>query len=145
MIFLAVGPVVLALSIWQYSRVLTYMRIRVNEFETFNSWISSASFLMMVFLLVGYIIIAVSFAINSEEYDYLLVSFVFFFGALSVLCMVNVQKAMAKSMSLQLLETLQSIIDPKGANNCLKGHSEYVYSLAELIYKNLPGDVKEKN
>jgi HD-GYP domain-containing protein (c-di-GMP phosphodiesterase class II) len=139
------GALIMTWSIWQYYLVLNYMKKQTYEQKIFQNWIYGASFMMMIFFLVGYIIFAVMLAISPFHSESLLVALIFFFGAIFVLFMVNVQKTMSKTITGKLLETIQSMVDAMEAKDFYtKGHSEHVLKLAELLYRHLPDNVKLK-
>ena len=132
-------------SIWQYYRVLHYMKVQTYEQKIFHNWIYGVSFMMMLFFMVGYVLFAVTLIIETFHPDSLLVSAIFFFGAIFVLFMVNVQKTMSKTITNKVVETMQSMIALIEAKDYYtKGHSEHVCRLAELLYEHLPDDIKQK-
>jgi len=144
-VLVVTGAMILAWSTLRYYRVFVYMRSQTYEHRTFHSKIYSVSYLMMLFFLVGYIYVAFTLIIGTITFDFLPVSLIFFFGAIFVMCMVNVQKIMAKTICKQISETIQSMIDAIEAKDFYtKGHSEHVLRLSELLYEFMPGDAKSK-
>jgi HD-GYP domain-containing protein (c-di-GMP phosphodiesterase class II) len=139
------GAVVMGYSILEYNKVLRYMKTQTYEYNIFHNWIYVASFIMMLFFMVGYLVFAFTIFINVYNHNYLLVSFIFFFGAIFVLFMVNVQKTMSKTIVNMLNETIQSMIYSMEAKDFYtKGHSDHVSKLAELLYEHLPETLKRK-
>ena len=86
-------------SIAKFYNSLIHFKKHSNEQKIFSHWIYLASFLMMCFFLVGYIIVAYSlFTRRSAIYSSdLLISVIFFLGAIFVLAMVYVVKSMISS------------------------------------------------
>ncbi|MDR2939229.1 MAG: HD domain-containing protein [Clostridiales bacterium] len=138
-----IGAIIMGCSILDYYRVLEYMKKQAYEKKIFNNKIYIASFIMMVFFFIGYIF--TGFVIKNSEFhfDQLLISLIFFFGAIFVLCMVTVQWTMAKTISNKTTELIQSMIYSVEAKDLYtKGHSEHVFKLVVLFYNYLPQDIK---
>jgi len=98
---------------------------------------------MMVFFFIGYIGVTVISATGLVISDFLLVSVIFFFGSIFVLCMVSGQKKMSGTIVRQTVETIHTMIGSIEAKDIYtKGHSEHVLRLVELIYQHLPDHIK---
>ena len=139
------GAIILSASVMLYYRVLSFMKSQTYDERTFNNWIYGASFAMMSFFFLGYISVGLKVARNEYQSDQLLVSLIFFFGSLFVLCMVRVQQIMTATITNKTIETIQSMIDAMEAKDVYtKGHSEHVYNLVDIIYRHLPLELKTK-
>ena len=139
------GALILSISMLLYYRILSFMKSQTYDEHTFNHWIYGASFAMMSFFFIGYISVGMKVARSDYQPDLLLVSFIFFFGSLFVLCMVRVQQIMTTTITNKTIETIQSMIDAMEAKDVYtKGHSEHVYNLVEVICRHLPHDLRSK-
>ena len=139
------GATILSASMMLYYLVLSFMKSQTYDERTFNNWIYGASFAMMSFFFLGYISVGQKIARNAYQSDQLLVSLIFFFGSLFVLCMVRVQQIMTTTITSKTVETIQSMIDAMEAKDVYtKGHSEHVYNLVDIIYRHLPLELKAK-
>lgn len=82
-------------SIVRYYKSLQKMKFYSDSEKTFSNWIYLASMVLMIFFLVGYVVTAASIintnVVNTQN---LLISAIFFFGAIFVLVMVFVFKKM---------------------------------------------------
>ncbi len=143
MVFL--GAVLMAFNINKYVLTIKYMKNQTYDERLFKSWIYNASLSMMIFFLIGYIIFAV-FMITGEFVEfYILIALIFFFGAIFVACMVKVQNIMTSTITQKTSELIQSMVVSMEAKDLYtKGHSEHVRRLAELIYNNLPFEMRKE-
>ena len=138
------GAVIMAFGIVQYKKVLRLLKKQNYQTRVFQNSIYSASFVMMCFFLIGYVIVGVSLLLTGYESYYFMISIIFFFGAVFVLCMVNVQRLMSSEIIKQTADIIQSmIIAMEAKDNYTKGHSEHVCRLVKLLYHNLPVSVQQ--
>jgi HD-GYP domain-containing protein (c-di-GMP phosphodiesterase class II) len=148
MTLIVLGAVIMAYSMFQYYRLLVYMNGQIYEKHTFHHWIYGASFMMMTFFLIGYVCVfamQLTGAYDNDANNFTLISLIFFFGAIFVLCMVNVQQKMTGTIAAKSLENIRSLIGSiEAKDKYTKGHSDHVYTLVELIYNHLPGDIKSQ-
>ncbi len=139
------GAIIMAYSIIRYYLTLGYMKNQNYEQKVFNNWIYGASFSMMVFFFIGYVGVGVTLLSSEFEAYYLMISMIFFFGALFVFCMVKVQRIMAETITDKTIETIQSMVSAMEAKDIYtRGHSEHVRNLVLLIYNYLPAQLKSK-
>jgi len=75
---------------------------------------------MIVFFLIGYICVSIWLVISAIDYNYLLVSFIFLFGSLLILCMVNAQKTVIKNTTKHISGLLRSMFDSIEVNYLYK-------------------------
>lgn len=143
LILIFLGVFIMAFSIMQYYKILLLLKKQNYETRVFQSSLYGASFIMMCFFLVGYIIIGVIlFSAKFRSY-YIIISLIFFFGGIFVLCMVNVQRLMSAAIIKQTGDILQSmIIAMEAKDNYTRGHSEHVCRLVKLLYEHLPTTIQ---
>lgn len=140
---ICMGILIMAYSLCTYYKTLTYMREQNYDKNVFNQWVYGASFIMMIFFLVGYVSVAGMFVTNHYEPYYVVIAMIFFFGAIFVLCMVRVQKVMAETITNKTIETLQSMVSAMEAKDIYtKGHSEHVRNLSMLICEHMPHNLR---
>ncbi len=139
-----IGALIMSISIYSYYKTLLYMQKQTYDKNIFNQWIYGASLMMMIFFLIGYIGVSIVFVTGTYEPYFTLISFIFFFGAIFVFCMVKVQKMMSETITNKTTETIQSMVRTMEAKDVYtKGHSEHVHNLCVLMYQHLPHAVKD--
>jgi len=97
----------------------------MNTKKLFSDWIYAFCFALMSFFFVGYVICMVSYATKSEvSMDNLLVSFIFFFGAIFVFAMIKMTRRMflmkkehAELTIASTMDGLTSIPNRRGFDN----------------------------
>ncbi len=140
---ISVGALIMGYSIYTYCKTLMYMREQTYDKKVFNQWMYGASLIMMLFFLIGYVLVGVMFSTSEYEAYFAVISLIFFFGAIFVLCMVKVQRMMSETITSKTTETIQSMVRAMEAKDIYtKGHSEHVRKLSLLIYEHLPLGMK---
>ena len=106
------GAGIMLYSIYKYYKSLAQLKIHMNTKRLFSDWIYAFCFVLMSFFFVGYVICMVSYATKSEvSMDDLLISFIFFFGAIFVLAMVTMTQRMFLMKKEHAELTIMSTID----------------------------------
>ncbi len=143
MVMITLGVLIMGYSIYAYYKTLAYMREQTYDKSVFNQWIYGASFIMMIFFLIGYIAVGGMFISSHYEPYYIVIAIIFFFGAIFVLCMVNVQTIMSETITNKTAETIKSMVSAMEAKDIYtKGHSEHVRNLSVLIYHHMPTSMR---
>lgn len=134
------GVLIMILSILQYCKVLEYLRAESYSQKLFSRWIYSVGMLLMMFFLAGYILLDAVYWFSEEirAYDILIAS-VFFFGAVFVQLVVQIQVEMFGTISKKTQELVKALVNAVEAKDSYtKGHSQHVFNLAKLLYCYLP-------
>ena len=94
-ILVAFGACIMAYSIFQYYRSLLQLKIQIKAKKLFSDYIYAACFIMMLFFLVGYVVVGISYLVNEDTNpaDFL-IALIFFFGAIFVFAMVKMVQRM---------------------------------------------------
>ena len=94
------GAGIMLYGITKFYGFLVQLKAQINARKLFSSFIYAACFAMMIFFLIGYVVIAVSFALNAEigSQD-LLIAVIFFLGAVFVAAMVSMLRRMFESVT----------------------------------------------
>ena len=94
------GAGIMLYGIIKFYNLLVRFKAQINARKLFSSFIYMACFVMMLFFLIGYVIIAVSFTLNTElgSHD-LLIAVIFFLGAVFVTAMVTMLRRMFESVT----------------------------------------------
>ena len=119
------GAGIMLYSIYKYYKSLAELKIHMNTKKLFSDWIYAFCFALMSFFFVGYVICMVSYATKSEvSMDNLLVSFIFFFGAIFVFAMIKMTRRMflmkkehAELTIASTMDGLTSIPNRRGFDN----------------------------
>jgi len=99
-LLIAIGAFILLWSIGKFYQSLVELKKRIRAKRLFSDFIYLACFLMVVFFLIGYIVIACEYAVNPPDMaEKLLISVIFFFGAVFVFSMVTMVKRMFDAIS----------------------------------------------
>jgi len=95
----ALGAGVMLYSIYRYYKSLTDLKEQMNAKKLFGDWIYAFCFVLMLFFLIGYIICLVAYTIKHvASMDDLLISVIFFFGAIFVFAMGTMMRRMFTTM-----------------------------------------------
>lgn len=137
------GAVIMAVGIFRYRKLLRRMKQQIYEKKVFQNKLYGICFSMMLFFLVGYLVVGISFYTAGLLPYHLLISVIFFFGALFVLIMVEVMRILTDTIVKKSTETLQSMVAAMEAKDVYtRGHSEHVSKLSLLIWRYLPESVQ---
>jgi len=91
----SLGACVMSYSIYKYYKSLSDLKTQMNAKNLFGEWIYAACFAMMIFFLIGYVFCGVAYAIKTlMSMDDLLISLIFFFGAIFVFAMGTMMRRM---------------------------------------------------
>ena len=140
------GAVIMLYSIYKYYRSLVVLRGQSYSHKTFSRWTYALCMGLMLFFLAGYVALGVSYlfrqAFGTTE---LLISAIFFFGAVFVYVVITVQRQMSKTISSKTDEIILSLVNAMEAKDqYTRGHSVHVSHLVELFYAYLPEALKSQ-
>lgn len=134
-----VGALIMLLSIFSLSSTLRFFS--GDAYQKENAHLSThVCLLMMVAFFLGYLAFSVYLYLTKNQQPVmLLVSLIFFFGAVFVVCMVTMQKKLSNNILDRSLETIYSLICAVEAKDSYtKGHSEHVKNIVCVFYAYLP-------
>ncbi len=138
------GAAILLYSILQYYRFLQYLRAESNARRVFSRWGYAAGMALMMFFLMGYVLVAISFVlqwVRREDFreENALIMLIFLFGAMFVRLMVHSQIQMAGTISKKSQEIVKALVCTVEAKDpYTQGHSVHVACLVNLMYRHLP-------
>jgi len=126
----SLGAGIMLYSIFMYYKSLTDLKKQLKKEKLFGDWKYTICFILMVFFLIGYVICLAAYAVKVElSMDNLLISLVFFFGAIFVFTMGSMMKRMFSTMK----ENLELII----ARDTVEQKSQTAFSVLEKIWDNI--------
>ncbi|MDR1695167.1 MAG: response regulator [Endomicrobium sp.] len=90
------GAAVLLYSIVKYYTSLAEIKKQTKSEKLFSNWVYFACFIMMIFFLAGYVLNIAGYFFHPDNVSVrdLLISFIFFFGAVFVYAMIKVMRRM---------------------------------------------------
>jgi HD-GYP domain-containing protein (c-di-GMP phosphodiesterase class II) len=140
-----VGACIMLSGIIIFFKSLVAFKVQANEKRIFTDRVYTASMIMMVFFLVGYIVIGVFFVNRSALTTVdLVIALVFFFGAVFVYAMVVTVTKMSDTISQKTDEIIKTLVNAVEAKDkYTQGHSVHVANIVELIYEYLPNRLRE--
>lgn len=134
------GAAILFLGIALYYRMLQSFRRMSQDNKMYGNAIYLVCMLLMVFFFIGYVVLGISFIPRKTvDGNDLLISAVFFFGAIFVLVVNIVQNKMTATIDEkndELIKTLVNAMEAK--DHYTRGHSAHVLNLIKLFYEHLP-------
>ncbi|MCL1973045.1 MAG: ATP-binding protein [Endomicrobia bacterium] len=99
-LFTALGVCIMLYGIAKYYKSLSNLKVQINMQKLFSNWIYIVCFIMMLFFLIGYVVNLVIYAFHKTiSTQDLLISFIFFLGAVFVLAMVTMTHHMLTSIT----------------------------------------------
>ncbi len=132
---ITLGFFIMLLAIFMYYKLNASMQLVIDQIDKVTFFLFRTYIVLMIFFLGGYGFFDIVH-ILQVNYDFvLLISFIFFFGAIFVLIGMVVQIRLSDCIfktNRQMIFTLISAIEARDSN--LKGHSMHVMSIALLIY-----------
>ncbi|MDL2273535.1 HD domain-containing protein [Oscillospiraceae bacterium OttesenSCG-928-G22] len=134
------GAAILLLSILKFYRSLQIFRQEANQKRIFSNWLYGLCLALMIFFFIGYVALGVVYLTHTtvSETD-LLISAVFFFGAIFVYVVVTVQGRMSETISGQTDEIVRTLVNAMEAKDrYTRGHSVHVSNLVRIFYTKLP-------
>lgn len=134
------GALIILISIISLLKTFRFFSSYTYQKKSSSQYLTHACLVMMTAFFLGYLAFAsYLFISKSSEPVSLLVSLIFFFGAIFVFCMVIMQKKMSYDISERSLETIYSLISAVEAKDVYtKGHSEHVKNLVIIFLEHLP-------
>ncbi len=134
------GAVILLTSMIKYYRSLVHFRLEAHEKKVFSQWTYALCMVLMLMFFMGYIALGILYvgraALTMSD---LLVSGIFFFGAVFVYVVVTVQGQMSRVIAGKTDEMVRTLVNAMEAKDqYTRGHSVHVLNLVKLFYKNLP-------
>jgi len=141
--FVSAGALIIVFSLIHYKRILGIIREQTYERGLFNSLLNHLAYFIMVLFIAGYIAVAIMLSMEEFGNGFQLVSLLLFLGAIYILCMVKAQEKATDSFVSKneaAINTMIAFLEAKDVY--IKGHSEHVCKLANLIYQYLPAHIK---
>jgi HD-GYP domain-containing protein (c-di-GMP phosphodiesterase class II) len=140
------GGFIMLYSILTFRKSLVAFKTQANQQKINTAWIFTASMILMLFFLAGYIAVdVVFFSMDDVSSTNLIDAFIFFFGAIFVLAMVTTLRLMSAAISNKTDEIIKTLVNAVEAkDHYTQGHSVHVSNVSELIYRHLPGRMKAK-
>ncbi|NLW79564.1 MAG: HD domain-containing protein [Ruminococcaceae bacterium] len=140
------GAAILLASIIRYYRALIHLRSEAYADKTFSNWTYVLCMLLMVFFLLGNVALGSVFLVGKAyAVSDLLISLIFFFGAVFVFVVISVQGRMSKAISHQTDEIIRTLVNAMEAKDkYTRGHSVHVMNLVNLFYKYLPDEMRQQ-
>jgi HD-GYP domain-containing protein (c-di-GMP phosphodiesterase class II) len=122
------------------------LKIQANEQKIFADWIYTASMILIIFFLVGYIVIGIAYAaMQDATLSNLVVACILLLGSVFVCTMVNTLKRMSAAISKKTAEIIKTLVNTiEAKDQYTQGHSVHVAGISELIYYHLPEKIKHK-
>ncbi len=134
-ILIALGFVIMLGAIILYGRLSRSMQLVTERLDGFSIFLFRTYIVLMLFFLLGYGYFGYLLYYNIE-YDFiLLISLIFFFGAIFVFIGMVVQLRLTRCIfnsNAEMINTLIGAVEARDVN--LKGHSHHVMLLSMLIY-----------
>ncbi len=134
------GALIMLLSIVKYYRALVFLRAQSYSSKTFSRWTYLLCMCLMLFFLVGYLALGTVY-LSPRVFTQtdLLISTIFFFGAVFVFTVITVQGQMSQAISRKTNEIILGLVNAMEAKDqYTRGHSVHVAKLCELFYRHLP-------
>lgn len=134
------GALIMLLSICKYYRALVFLKEESYSGKTFSRWTYLLCMGLMLFFLVGYVVLGVSYFYPRDFTTAdLLIAVIFFFGAVFVYVVITVQGQMSRAISNKADEIILALVNAMEAKDqYTRGHSLHVARIAELFYHHLP-------
>ena len=129
-VLVALGAVIMLYNILRYYKSLVDLRTQLNAKKLFGDWIYAAGFAMMSFFLIGYIVVIVlDLCTETLLMQDLLISCIFFFGAIFVLVMVT----MVKRMVTTIAENMQLVRAKEEAEQASSAKSAFLANMSHEL------------
>ena len=145
LVLVVLGAGIMMFGIVQYCKVQRYMKSKTYDEKTFKHWIFRMVFILMVLVLSGYVAFFVLLLLEAIfKIVYFITGLLLLTASVFTVLTVSIQRKMADIISHKTSETIQLMIDVMETKDFfLKGHSEHVRNLVDLIYEALPSNVKK--
>jgi HD-GYP domain-containing protein (c-di-GMP phosphodiesterase class II) len=133
-------------SIIKFYKSLFGLKIQTNEQKIFADWVYKVTMALMLFFLAGYIAVDIVFiSLVKVSLINLIVSLVFFLGALFVFTVLTSLKHMSVTISKKTEEIIKTLVNTiEAKDKYTQGHSVHVANVSGLIYDHLPGRLRSK-
>ncbi|MCL1809682.1 MAG: ATP-binding protein, partial [Clostridiales bacterium] len=126
----ALGAGVMIYSITRYYKSLIDLKKQMNAKKLFGDWIYAVCFALMFFFLIGYAICIVVYSVKTEvSMGDLLISCIFFFGAVFVLAM----STMMRRLFVTMKENTELSIAKEMAEQSGKAKSAFLANMSHEI------------
>ena len=100
MVLVTFGALIMLHSLIKYYEFLIDLKTQVNSIKLFNNFIDAACFLMMIFFLASYAVVAIVYALKKTITPHdTLVALIFFLGSVFSISMVNMVRRMFTAIS----------------------------------------------
>ena len=140
------GAAIMLGAIIKYYMALVKLRDDSYSDHIFSRWTYALCFVLMIFFLIGYLMLGSTYLGrytfgNSD----LLISSIFFFGAVFVYVVITVQGQMSRAISIQADEIIKTLVNTMEAKDqYTRGHSVHVANIAALFFRYLPDELRKK-
>jgi len=140
------GGSIMLYSIISFYKSLVNFKMQANEQRIFGAWVYTASMVLMLFFLVGYIVVNIIFIFEDTASTMdLIIALIFFFGSIFVYTMVITLKRMSATISQKADGLIKAIVQAVEAKDKYTyGHSVHVADVSELIYNYMHDKMKSK-
>jgi HD-GYP domain-containing protein (c-di-GMP phosphodiesterase class II) len=122
------------------------LKIQANEQKIFADWIYTASMVLILLFLLGYITVGIAYvAMPAATLSNLIVASILLLGSVFVCTMVITLKRMSAAISKKTAEIIKTLVNTiEAKDQYTQGHSVHVAGITELIYNHLPEKIKHK-
>ncbi len=140
-----IGACIMLYSIVDYYRALVYAKNKTSAKKLFSGSLNAFGFFMMVFFLVGYIVVGITFLSRETTLEDVLTAIIFVFGSMFVFIMVTLERRMSDRLFDKTGEVVRMLVNAMEAKDkYTRGHSDHVLNIVRLFYNNLPEVLKNQ-